>query len=71
MFRNLVPLLPCYLLDIIRNLIIYSTLWTVIVSHSSLKTFENKHNIHHQKFKYNYGLFISDYIFNTKYKKKI
>lgn len=73
---NLVPLLlPCYLLDIpdeiIRNLIIYSTMWTVIVSHSSLQTFENKHNIHHQKLKYNYGLFISDYIFNTNYKKKM
>ena len=36
-----------------------------------LKNFENKHNIHHQKLKYNYGLFISDYIFNTNYKKKM
>ena len=75
-FGNLVPLLlPCYIMDIpdeiIINLIIFSTLWTVIISHSSLQSFQFDHNIHHQKLKCNYGLFLSDYIFNTNYKKKI
>lgn len=73
---NLVPLLlPCYILDMpneaVKNLIIFSTLWTTIVSHSSLQNLQYDHNIHHQKLKYNYGLFVSDYIFNTNYKKKI
>jgi sterol desaturase/sphingolipid hydroxylase (fatty acid hydroxylase superfamily) len=75
-FGNLVPLLlPCYVLQIpdeaTRNLIIFSTLWTTIISHSSLQNFQYDHNIHHLKLKYNYGLFLSDYIFNTNYKKKM
>lgn len=69
---NLFPLLvPCYILDIpdelVRNLIGFSTIWTIVVSHSSLQNIDIKHNIHHQKLKYNYGLFITDYIFNTNY----
>ena len=46
-------------------IIIFSTLYTVLISHSGFNFVDNKHLKHHLLFKKNYGLLISDSIFGT------
>ena len=71
---NLFALLfPIYILEIpenvIENMILGMTFWTVYMSHSNLQDVNNSHVIHHRKLKCNYGLFIMDRIMGTKEKK--
>jgi methylsterol monooxygenase len=50
--------------------IFISTL-SVVATHSGYSFFgASKHDIHHELYKYNYGLFFTDYLFNTHYRKK-
>ena len=46
-------------------IIVFSSTFTVFVSHGCYKIFDDSHLKHHLRFKKNYGLFISDRIFNT------
>ena len=54
--------------EIIKNLIVFSNF--LDCNDITYLYFNIEYNIH-QKLKYNYGLFLSDYIFNTNYKKKM
>lgn len=70
---NLVPAsLPIALLrpqeHIIKNLIIFSTSYTVIISHGGYSCLPQNHLIHHTKKAYNYGLVVTDRFLNTKYR---
>lgn len=49
---------------------IFISTFFVVVTHSGYSFFgATKHDIHHKLYKYNYGIFFTDYIFNTTYKK--
>lgn len=50
---------------IINILIIFSTSYTVLISHSCFNFVNKSHLIHHLKYKRYYGLVLSDKIFNT------
>ena len=70
---NLVPAsLPIYILRpqeyIIKNLIIFSTSYTVIISHGGYVFLPKSHLVHHTKKVYNYGLILTDKIWGTEYK---
>ena len=67
---NILPLsLPLIILqppdEFIRFIIIFSTTYTIIISHGGYTFLPKNHLLHHIKHKYNYGIFISDKVFQT------
>lgn len=72
--NNIVALvLPIYFIGIPLYqgylIMVFSTFYTVVISHGGFIK-DQDHLIHHQKYKYNYGLFIMDNIFRTNYNIK-
>lgn len=65
---------PIYILaipyDYSKIIIVLSSFYTVLVSHSGFKYFES-HLLHHLKYKVNYGLVFTDKLFSTYNQKQI
>jgi len=61
--------LPIYIYPsnelVAKIIIIFSTLFTVIISHGGFKIFNTSHLKHHLYYKINYGLFLCDTIMKT------
>lgn len=66
--------IPIYLLSIPKNyvaiIISFMSAYTVIISHSGFRYFDN-HLTHHLKYKVNYGLVFMDRLCGTRHKKVI
>ena len=72
--NNIVALvLPIYFIGIPLYqgylIMVFSTFYTVVISHGGFIK-DQDHLIHHQTYKYNYGLFVMDNIFRTNYNIK-
>ena len=70
---NLIPAsLPIFIIKpqdyIIKNLIMFSTSYTVIISHGGYEFLPQNHLVHHTKKAYNYGLLFCDKLLDTKYR---
>ena len=64
-----VPLIVfCVPLQLCDFIVLFSTFYTVIVSHGGFKLkISSGHLYHHLKYKYNFGLFKMDKVFGTRY----